>query len=221
VDAGVDAMGLHIENGNSPFRPDLTWFFCEQSPREGSQTTICDGYRVWEKASALAREQFEGKDIIYHRRVEEAKWKTLVFHNLSGKVAMEDIDAEQLLSLVNDEKATTIELNADKSIHYTYRTQAVHPTLFDTRLAWANSIFGPSYNYEAPRISHADGRNLHPEALEEMRGLTAELTEDLDWQDGDVALIDNTRVMHGRRAIVDADRRKIYNAQSYLNRALL
>ncbi len=221
VDAGVDSMGLHIENGNSPFRPDLTWFFCEQAAREGSQTTICDGYRVWEKASALAREHFEGKDIVYHRRVEEAKWKTFVFHNMNGKVAMEDIDAAQLLALVNDEKSTSIELNADKSIYYTYRTQAVHPTLFDTRLAWANSIFGPSYNYEAPRISYADGRDLHPEALEEMRALTAELTEDINWQDGDVALVDNTRVMHGRRAIVDAGRRKIYNAQSYLNRTLL
>jgi len=43
VDAGYDAVGLHCENGNSPFWPNLCWFYCEQSPSRGSQTTVCDG----------------------------------------------------------------------------------------------------------------------------------------------------------------------------------
>lgn len=53
-----------------------------------------------------------------------------------------------------------------------------------------------------------------------MENLTDELTENIEWQDGDVVLVDNTRAMHGRRSITDT-RRTIYNAQSYLRRDLI
>ncbi|WP_369946026.1 TauD/TfdA family dioxygenase [Vitiosangium sp. GDMCC 1.1324] len=220
VDAGVDAMGLHLENGNSPFRPDLTWFFCERAATRGSQTTVCDGYEVWEKASESARKQFLDQAIIYERRVEEQKWKLFVYHNREGKIPMEEIGIEHLNALVDEQGTTTIDVKPDKSILYSFRTPAVLRSRFGSGLAWANSIFGPSYNYEAPRIFFADGRDISAGLLEEMRKLTDELTVNIDWQDGDIALIDNTRVMHGRRAIEDTGR-KIYNALSYLNPALV
>jgi len=47
-------------------------------------------------------------------------------------------------------------------------------------------IFG--YNSPIPK----DGLNL-------ITQLSEDFTYDLDWQDGDVVLIDNYRVMHGRR----------------------
>jgi hypothetical protein len=115
---------------------------------------------------------------------------------------------------------TRLTLEADGAIRYAYTTGAAHSTLFGTRLAWANSIFGPSYNYETPRITLQDGEEIPADLQAELKALTDELTEDVDWQDGDVALIDNTRVMHGRREILDTDR-TIYNAQSYIRRELV
>jgi hypothetical protein len=96
----------------------------------------------------------------------------------------------------------------------------VQQTLFKTGLAWANSIFGPSYNYEAPKITFSNGDDIPPSLVEEMRTLTADLTEDIDWHSGDIALIDNTRVMHGRRTIMDPGR-LIFNALSYVDARLL
>lgn len=218
VDAGTDAMGLHLENGNSPFRPDLTWFFCQKAASAGSQTTVCDGYEVWRRVSASAKRQFEGQEIVYRRRVEESKWKTFVYHYVASRrpsITMEEITVADLLALVEGDRSTTITPRADGSILYLYRTPAVHRTLFGERLAWANSIFGPSYNYEAPTITFGDGRDIPAGLLEEMRALTDELTQDIHWRDGDVVLIDNTRVMHGRRAIEDPSR-TIFNALSYL-----
>lgn len=121
--------------------------------------------------------------------------------------------------LVGRNVSTTLQLGDDGSLHYAFRTGAARATLFGSRLAWANSIFGPSYHYEAPRITFADGTEIPDELLAEFRRLTTELTEEIDWQDGDLALIDNTRVMHGRREILDTDR-TVYNAQSYLDPAL-
>jgi len=222
VDAGYAALGLHLENGNSPFRPDLTWFYCERAAAHGSQTTVCDGYEVWQRASASARRQFEGEQIRYRRRVEESKWKSFVFHYLGSirpSLRMEDIVVGDILALVKDDPATTITPHDDGSITYDFQTPAVHRTLFGDRIAWANSIFGPSYNYEAPLITFADGREIPVALLDEMRALTDDLTRDIVWQNGDVVMIDNTRVMHGRRAITDPDR-TIFNALSYLSEAL-
>ncbi|MER5569940.1 TauD/TfdA family dioxygenase [Streptomyces goshikiensis] len=219
VDAGTDEVGLHLENGNSPFGPDLTWFFCETAASSGSQTTVCDGYRVWDATPAEDQAAF-AQDISYARRVEEAKWKQFVLHQSGGDKKVEDITFDDFLALVQDREGTTLVLQEDGSAHYTHRTPAARTTLFGDRPSWANSIFGPSYNYEKPVIGYADGTGFPDGLISRMKTLTDELTEDIHWQDGDIALIDNTRVMHGRRAILDT-RRTIYNALSYIRRDLL
>ncbi|MDH6579064.1 AMP-binding protein [Kitasatospora sp. MAP5-34] len=220
VDAGTDAVGLHLENGNSPFRPDLTWFLCEKAAASGSQTTVCDGYRVWDAVGEEARTAFAAQDIQYSRRVEEPKWRAFAFHRLGGVKPLDEITLDDFTGLVEDPESTVVEPLPDGSVTYAYRTPAAHRTLFGDRLSWANSIFGPSYNYEKPVITFADGSELPAALLAELERVTAQVTEDVEWQDGDVVLIDNTRVMHGRRAIEDPDR-TIYNAQSYLRRDLL
>jgi alpha-ketoglutarate-dependent taurine dioxygenase len=184
VDAGFDEVGLHCENGNAPLLPHLTWFFCERAASTGSQTTVCDGHRVWDALPAAARDAFTAHDIVYTRRM-----------------AMSE--------------GTTFEALDDGAIVYSFRTPAAHATLWSDRPAFANSILGPSFNYERPRIGFDDGGEIPADILAEVEHVTAELTEDIDWIDGDIALIDNTRVMHGRRAIVDPDR-TIYNALSYV-----
>jgi alpha-ketoglutarate-dependent taurine dioxygenase len=215
VDAGFDEVGLHCENGNAPLLPHLTWFFCERAASTGSQTTVCDGHRVWDALPAAARDAFTAHDIVYTRRVDEARWKTFVAHTLgdgrsAGEVAIEDLQRIMAMS-----EGTTFEALDDGAIVYSFRTPAAHATLWSDRPAFANSILGPSFNYERPRIGFDDGGEIPADILAEVERVTAELTEDIDWIDGDIALIDNTRVMHGRRAIVDPDR-TIYNALSYV-----
>ncbi len=215
VDAGFDAIGLHCENGNSPFLPDLCWFFCEKAAREGSQTTVCDGYRVWDALSQSTRERFLAQPIQYSRHVEAAKWKGFVFHSLKGRKPLEEIGMADLLGLLENQENASAALKPDGSIHYTFQVPAAHQTLFSQRRAFANSILGPSFNYERPRITFADGSPFSKAIMAELSQVTEALTENIEWQDGGVVLIDNTRVMHGRRAIKDPHR-TIYNALSYI-----
>jgi alpha-ketoglutarate-dependent taurine dioxygenase len=215
VDAGLDAVGLHCENGNSPFMPDLCWFFCELAPKAGSQTTVCDGYRVWEALSPETRRAFETQAIVYSRNVDEAKWKRFAFHMLGGLKPLESITVDDLMAQVGDPRNTTVTANADGSIHYRPRMAAAHGTLFGERLSFANSILGPSYHYEKPTIGFEDGGAIPEATLQEIAEVTERFTENIDWCNGDVLLIDNTRVMHGRRAIFDSERR-IFNALSYV-----
>ena len=50
------------------------------------------------------------------------------------------------------------------------------------------------------RVRWADGTPVDRDGLEAIVELAPRHTYDLQWQDGDVALVDNHRVMHGRRA---------------------
>ncbi|WP_407841996.1 TauD/TfdA family dioxygenase (plasmid) [Streptomyces sp. DSM 116496] len=215
VDAGFDEVGLHTENGNSPFRSHLAWFFCEKAASSGSQTTVCDGYRVWDAFSPAAREAFAAQDIVYSRYVAEAQWRAMAHHLLGGTTPAEEIDVAELIALGDRTPGTKIVAQEDGGVRYSFRTPAAGRTVFAERPSFANSILGPSFNYEKPKITFADGTELSAELLAEVEAVTARLTENLDWQDGDAALIDNTRVMHGRRAITDPNR-TIFNALSYI-----
>ncbi|MDO4641052.1 MAG: TauD/TfdA family dioxygenase [Neisseria sp.] len=222
VDAGYDKVGLHCENGNSPFWPDLCWFYCQKAPKLGSQTTVCDGKIVYNYMSSKAKLAFLEQDIMYSRRVEEKKWKTFAFHSLRDQVnaptSIEEITLDDLLSLIEDQPNTNIIVNKDHSVYYQFKTSAIrssHVNPLETH-NFANSIFGPSNHYEKPVITFANGESIPTEILEEVEDLCERFTDDIGWKDGDIVLIDNTRVMHGRRKIEDKAR-TIFNALSYLS----
>lgn len=215
VDAGTGPVGLHCENGNSPFWPDVAWFYCEKAAKKGSQTTLCDGRLVWLGLSKESRRLFTNKDITYQRTVGEQQWKDYVYHCRKGQLSMEVIRLEHLQELTSPISNAELQLQPDGSLYYTCTVPAARKTLFSDELSFANSILGPSYNYEKPRITFSDGTDIPEVVMGEIERVTAEKTLNIDWKDGDIVMIDNTRVMHGRRAIEDTDR-TIYNALSYL-----
>ncbi|MDT4842426.1 Taurine catabolism dioxygenase TauD, TfdA family [compost metagenome] len=215
MDAGTDAVGLHCENGNSPFWPDLTWFYCQQAPRKGSQTTICDGEQVLGSLSAQCRDFFESNDIRYSRTVPGEMWRRLVCHYSRTVDDPANVYFDDLLALVDGTPGTTITYNGESdAIHYSFVTSAIQISSFSNRPAFANSILGPSYNYEQPVIDTAAGIPIPTTFLDEVQDVSALATHPVGWQDNDTIVLDNRRVMHGRQAIIDM-RRVIFNALSY------
>ena len=58
-------------------------------------------------------------------------------------------------------------------------------------------------------LSFGDGSAIDKEDLELFAKLSVEFTFDLDWQDGDMVLIDNKMVMHGRRPYSGTRKRQV------------
>ncbi|WLH13899.1 TauD/TfdA family dioxygenase [Pseudomonas hefeiensis] len=215
VDAGHQAVGLHCENGNSPFWPDMTWFYCQEAPRKGSQTTLCDGEKVLAKLSPVCRRFFEENPIRYSRTVAGEKWRRLVCHYSPALSDPAAVEIEDLWQIIGEDPQTVISFNpADDSIHYAFSTPAILTSAFSQRPAFANSILGPSFNYEAPVIDTVGGQPIPAGFLLEIAEVSAQYTCPVGWRDHDVVMIDNRRVMHGRETIVD-ERRRIFNALSY------
>jgi alpha-ketoglutarate-dependent taurine dioxygenase len=214
VDSGDQAIGLHIENGATPFIPDLLWFYSVKAAGSGSQTTVCDGLRVWEKLSPETREAFTSLPVSYTRDVPQELWQKFAAYCANDGRDPEEMTISDLYNLSNDYGTVKFHEIDDGGIRYEFSIYAARKVRGGSRISWANSIFGPSYNYDEPDIRLADGHSIPETVLQECREVSDSVTEEINWQDGDVVLIDNSRVMHGRRAITDPDR-TILNAQSY------
>jgi alpha-ketoglutarate-dependent taurine dioxygenase len=215
VDAGTAAVGLHCENGNTPILPDVVWFYCAKAARRGSQTTLCDGQVVWDRLSTPVRELFERHRVTFARTVPEELWVRYVRHERPDLPADVVITQELVQRMFANMTGTEMIVQDDRSLHVKVTLPMVHSTRFDTRLSFANSLLGPSYNYQTPTIKLDNGEPIPASALTEIEEVTDRCTHDIPWQDGDVIAIDNTRVMHGRREIVD-DQRKLFTALSFV-----
>jgi hypothetical protein len=98
-------------------------------------------------------------------------------------------------------------MHKDGSLTYRLTLDPVRGSAFGgTQKGFANAVLGPSHNYQPPRYTLTDGSPVTADEIEEIREIAERSTHEINWQDGDIAILDNTRVMHGRRAIADANR---------------
>ena len=206
VDAGLGPIGLHIENGNTPRCPDIVCFYAERAAFEGSQTTICDGFAVWDSFDA-ARKSRWSQQMTVERDLPELIWKRYLANEHPAISRPEEVTMEHVLQFGQAVPGQAFDLHEDGSLTYRLTVDPVRGSAFgDGRKGFANAVLGPSHNYQPPRYTMADGSPVTAEEIEEIRAIAETSTHEINWQDGDIAILDNTRVMHGRRAIADANR---------------
>lgn len=209
VDAGTAAVGLHIENGNTPLPPGIVAFHSALSASKGSQTTLCDGAEVFQAMSASLREQFV-QPMTVSRYLPEALWQRYVATALGiddpSQVSKQDLDR-----FTQAVPGQSYQDAADGGIEYILSFEPIRKDNLAALPAFANAILGPSYNYQPPVYRFSDGQLLTDSTVAELRELCEQYTDEIHWQNGDVAVIDNKRFMHGRREIlVPLTERKLY-----------
>ncbi len=215
VDSGTNEIGLHCENGTTPLVPNVVWFFCQRAAVSGSQTTFCDGIEVWKALSEEAKALLLARPIRFSRNVKRDLWVKYVKHHFAHLASSEEISQEMLDGVFGSIPGAVARINADGSLFLSQSVFAAHPTFWSSEIAFANSIFTPSHNYEAPQITFDNDGPIPHWLLEECRKKSRDLTTEIPWKSGDVILIDNTRVMHGRRQITDPNR-KLFTALGFL-----
>lgn len=205
VDAGLGPIGLHIENGNTPICPDIVAFFCGKAAFEGSQTTICDGRRVFEAFDCGLKARW-AQTMTVTRTLPEALWKRYLANEHPALSDPSEVTMDHVLQFKAAIPNQDFTLNDDGSMEYRITLTPVRGSSISNGQAFANAILGPSHNYEKPSYTLEDGSPVTVEEIEALRDIAETCTVEINWQDGDIAVIDNTRVMHGRRAIKDPDR---------------
>lgn len=215
VDAGTHAIGLHIENGNTPMPPDVIAFFSELSAKKGSQTTICDGHAVYQALSPELQATFS-QPMRISRYLPKVIWQNYVA-TATGRTDAEQISLDDLDIFITATTSKTlthhVEPQTDGGVRYVLQIPAIREDNVSGQLAFANTLLGPSFNYEKPEFTLANGQHVEDALLDELTQLCEKYTQDIAWQNGDVVILDNKRMMHGRRQIdVPLTERKLYIA---------
>ena len=200
---GMDDFGLHSENASSPYRPDIVCFCCAVPAAQGGETIVCDGVRVWKELSKPVQSLFLSQKIKYIHNFPAEQWKN--FFGSGTTIA----DVKRVLNELED---VSYSVDENQSVALEYTCSAVVKTKFNHQNAFANSIL---IEYENQDVLLEDGSPLSDAIIEEIKEVSDKLTQEIQWQPGDLAMIDNSRFMHGRRAFTDT-RRKIYTNLSYL-----
>lgn len=205
VDAGTGPIGLHTENGNTPVCPDIVAFYSPVAAFEGSQTTICDGRDVFAAMDEDRKARWQ-QPMVVERYLPETLWKRYLANEHPAISRPEEVTARHVEEFRAAIPNQDFDLLEDGGINYRLTVSPVRGSALSGGQAFANAVLGPSHNYAPPRYRFAEGDDIGRDEIEDLRALAETCTHEINWQDGDIAVLDNTRVMHGRRAIVDTNR---------------
>ena len=206
VNLGDAAFPLHPELAREPWRPDLAMFACLDPPSVSGQTNVCDGIAIAQHLPAELRNALEGKRLVYMR---PASPELLRFW-----LGTESPD-DQLLAHPPATCPYWFRRSARGIMRGFFRPALERP-LFDERPAFANFLLFARDFLRIRHIPLLEGEIFDDEVVDVIRSTARSLTRSHRWMRGDVILLDNSRYMHGRRAIANADERRIATYFGYL-----
>ena len=200
---------LHHEMAQTPLYPSKLFFYCEIAPEEGGATPVCRSDWLLERMeqddpALVARFGEEG---VRYTNVMPGSDDVGSGQGRSWRSTLGVADregAEARLSQLgyawewrDDDalRATTPVLPAIRELDGGRRT-------FFNQLIAAFRGWSDSRNTADKSVTFGDGTPITGEDMAPAIAAADELTRDVAWQAGDVALVDNFLVMHGRRPFV-------------------
>ncbi len=205
--------------------PDKVMFFCQTAPKIGGRTPIADMRAVYRKLPPELIERFEQKGgLILRRRLParkrygfEVTWSTSF--GASDRTEMEQIANERGWKWEWTPNGCFEVTHAPSPVVKTHRVTGERVWFNQAHLLhksvapWTSAWLGPSVlqrlharllepfirNRFFYHSTHADGSELRLSDLECIRRTIAEETLSFEWRVGDVLLIDNKLVSHGRQ----------------------
>ena len=198
---------LHHEMAQTPLFPSKLFFFCQKAADKGGSTPICRSDHLWE----LIQEELPAFSV-------NCRERGLKYTNVMP--AEEDLKSgmgrtwQSTLS-VDSPKEAEFRLN---ELGYTWEwlngnelkvTTPVLPAireLSDGRYSFFNQLIAAFKGWKDARndpsksITFGDGSIINPYDISKISDLADAITFDLQWEDGDLAIIDNFLCMHGRRS---------------------
>jgi alpha-ketoglutarate-dependent taurine dioxygenase len=206
---------LHNESAHLASWPGRMCFYCLQPAQEGGETTLLDCRDVWRKLDASFRENLEARQITYvrnfHRNLDQS-WESVFQESDPAKV-----------ETICRSAGIECEWTAGGSLRTRYTVAAVvphpgtgEPVFFNQLLLFHPACLQPEVRASLDRVfSHenlprnviyGDGTPIPDLAVRQYLDLCTREMFAIPWQAGDMALVDNIRVSHGRNAFVGTRR---------------
>ena len=202
VTPGAFKLTFHTEFGHVPGRPDFLSFWCEVPATSGGQTLLVDGVALWNALSEPTRDLFLSQRIRYVMAVPKPWWTARL---QSDKI-------EDVARAVDGIPDFDFELRPDGTLMLTWRTSAAFRPNFSSELCFASNVF--PYVVPGLTLTFEDGSRIPEAVTDELTRLAESLAAEIEWKAGEVVFVDNTRWLHGRRAVEGP--RRMHVLQGYL-----
>lgn len=217
---GTDGLFLHRELGYIPFEPTLCFFCCERPSAIDGQTTLCDGVALLDVLPTRLVALFERRPLRYRLTWNRENW--------TGYLQVETADAA-IAKLRSEPSISQIEYRTvdytllgerqnEPCLVFDYTVSAIR-ALPSGRLAFSNSLVSWTKMYawtNLVRVSFDDGEPIPPGVIEEVHECAESHALLHAWARGEVLVLDNRRVMHGRKPF--QGERTLYSAFGHRRR---
>lgn len=200
--APFSGYGLNPHNENSYLPgafPELVWFHCSQPAASGGATILVDGGDMLERLDQPTVRFLTEQPIRYRTTLQTPQWQA------TWDVA----DQSGLRSLLDEQPGVTYELDPSGRLDVVFDSTQIFPRLFGGADVVRTNLLSMQ-PFDRVNLTTAEctpsGERV-PEAV-----LTAVLDAakdraEVDLRAGDIIIIDNTRVLHGRTPFTDETRR--------------
>lgn len=207
---------LHNEMAQTPIYPAKISLFCEQAADVGGATAICRSDFIYQgllKAEPELTEKLERVGVKYTTRMpSEDRPESGQGRSWRSTLSVETVEqAEAKLSSLG----YSWQWQKDGSLVTQTGALPAIKKLEDGRKSFFNQIIAAYMGWSGVKenpssaLCFGDDSEFSNHFLDTMVAIAEELTFDIDWQDGDVAIVDNNLAQHGRRPYDGERKRKV------------
>ena len=205
----------HNENSFNFYWPTKILFGCARPADRGGETTLVDSRRVLERIDPAVREAFQQKQVMYVRNYSRElglDWQTVF--KTTDKAEVERVCQETGIKFEwkDGDRLKTVAVRPAVIPHPTtgeavWFNQAQHWHIACLDPVTRESLLALYEEDDLPRSCYfGDGDPIEDSVMQEICEIYEDLELSLPWQRGDVIVVDNVLLAHGRNAF-DGERR--------------
>lgn len=210
---------IHNEMAQTPIYPSVISLFCESAAEEGGATVLCRSDAIYQQLVTDAPEltnKLETVGVRYTTLMPgEDSPESGQGRSWRGTLSVETlVQAEAKLSRLgyswqwNDDGSLSAQTSALPAIR----------TIDGGRKVFFNQIIAAYMGWQDARenpgsaLCFGDDSELPKSFLDRIVSVAESLSYNLEWKDGDVAIVDNSLAMHGRRPYSGERKRMVFVA---------
>lgn len=205
------SIRLHNEMAYSLSWPMKICFFCTKVAEQGGETPIADSRQILQRLDSQIKEKFIDKKVMYIRNYLtgiDLAWQDVFQTTSKSEVESYCRQAKIEFEWKNEDHLKTTQVCQAVAVHPQTKEQVwfnqAHLFHFSSLpLEVRESMLNAIVQEDLPRnVFYGDGSPIEASIIEEINEIYQQSAITFSWQEGDILMLDNMLVAHGRNPFV-------------------
>jgi alpha-ketoglutarate-dependent taurine dioxygenase len=197
-------IDFHLEMASNPVKPKVLWFYCVAPALRNGRIGFADGGAVLDKLTRRTRDRLQEGLVYRYQGLPPAIWQP-VWGGAARSCAVTTAAALMLRvarRMGSRNGVSSLTLDAQQNLSFSYQVACIFRSEFSGVPVCASGLLD-----NAHRTLLGTGELVPQDVVIEVAQATYQNAVWIDWRAGDIAVLDNTRILHAREAFEDSQRR--------------